>query len=84
MTSSARIDDLQRKYEENPRRYFAPLASELRRAGEAGRAVSLCETGLRADPGHLSGHVVLGQSLVDLGDRADRFPLTPPTAARER
>ncbi|MHB1225494.1 MAG: tetratricopeptide repeat protein, partial [Gemmatimonadaceae bacterium] len=69
MTSSARIDDLQRKYEENPRRYFAPLASELRRAGEAGRAVSLCEAGLRADPGHLSGHVVLAQALTDLGDR---------------
>lgn len=69
MTSSARIDDLQRKYQENPRRYFAPLANELRRAGEAGRAVAICETGLSADPGHLSGHVVLGQALADLGDR---------------
>src|SRR5688572_15047208 len=70
MTSSVRIDDLQRKYEENPRRYFAPLANELRRAGETRRAVALCEAGLAADPGHLSGHVVLGQALAQLGDGA--------------
>ncbi len=70
MTSSVRIDDLQRKYEQNSRRYFAPLASELRRAGDARRAVALCEAGVAADPEHLSGHVVLAQALADLGDRA--------------
>ncbi len=70
MTSSVRIEDLQRKYEQNSRRYFAPLASELRRAGDARRAVALCEAGVAADPDHLSGHVVLAQALADLGDLA--------------
>ncbi len=70
MTSSVRIDDLQKKYEQNPRRYFAPLANELRRGGDARRAVALCEAGLTADPTHLSGHVVLALALGDLGDNA--------------
>ena len=71
MISSARIEDLQRKYEENPGRYFASLADELRRSGDARRAAALCETHLRTIPGHLSGHVVLGQALADLGDPAE-------------
>lgn len=70
MTSSARIEDLHRKYEEDPGRYFAPLADELRRSGDPGRAAILCETHLLNAPGHLSGHVVLGRSLADLGDMA--------------
>ena len=28
MASSDRIDELRKKFEENPRRYFAPLANE--------------------------------------------------------
>ena len=34
MASSPRIDELRKKFEENPRRYFAPLANEYRKAGE--------------------------------------------------
>src|SRR5687768_18424317 len=67
-SSSARFEDLQRKFDENPRRYFAPLANELRRAGDARRAVELCRTHLAQLPEHLSGHVVLAQALADLGE----------------
>ena len=34
MSTAARIDELRKKFEENPRRYFAPLANELRKAGD--------------------------------------------------
>ena len=72
MTSSARIDELQRRYREDPRRYFAALASELRKEGDPQRAIAVCKTELAEAPGHLSGHVVLGQALADIGatDRA--------------
>ena len=65
-SSSARFADLQRKYEENPRRFFAPLANELRRSGNARRAAEICREYLAHLPEHLSGHVVLanGTSLV--------------------
>ena len=68
-SSSARFADLQRKYEENPRRFFAPLANELRRSGNARRAAEICREYLAHLPEHLSGHVVLAQALADLGDR---------------
>ncbi len=41
MTTAARIDELRKKFEENPRRYFAPLANELRKAGELSQAIAL-------------------------------------------
>ena len=34
MASTARIEELRKKYEENQRRYFAPLASEYRKASD--------------------------------------------------
>lgn len=64
----ARLDELERKFEENPRRYFAPLANEYRKAGEPQRAADLCRSQLPEIPGHISGHIVLGQSLYDAGD----------------
>ena len=70
-SSSARFEDLQRKFDENPRRYFAPLANELRRTGDARRAVELCRTFLEQLPEHLSGHVVLAQALADLGETGE-------------
>ncbi len=66
-SSSARFDDLKQKFEENPRRYFASLANEFRRAGNARRAAELCRTFLPQLPEHLSGHVVLGQALQEQG-----------------
>ncbi len=64
----ARLEELERKFEENPRRYFAPLANEYRKAGDAQRAAELCRAQLPAVPGHISGHIVLGQALYDAGD----------------
>jgi Flp pilus assembly protein TadD len=65
MAESARLDELQRKYAENPRRYFAPLANEYRKAGELSTAVAICRDELARFPGHMSGHVVLGQALYE-------------------
>ena len=46
MPNSARIDELQKKFYENPRRYFAPLADEYRKAGDLQGAIELCRTHL--------------------------------------
>src|SRR5437763_10996791 len=67
MASSARIDELRKKFDENPRRYFAPLANELRKAGEVDQAIALCRTHLPQQIGHISGHIVLGQALYEAG-----------------
>jgi tetratricopeptide (TPR) repeat protein len=68
MVDPARLDELRRQFEGNPRRYFAPLASALRRSGDARAAVALARAQLAVYPGHLTGHVILGQSLLDVGD----------------
>src|SRR3954464_4873848 len=65
MTSSARIDELRKKFEENPRRYFAPLANEHRKAGDFDQAIFICQEYLPQQPGHMSGHIVLGQALFE-------------------
>ncbi|MEO7084458.1 MAG: tetratricopeptide repeat protein [Gemmatimonadaceae bacterium] len=66
MAISARIDELRKKFDENPRRYFAPLANEYRKAGDPGQAIFICETYLKEQPGHMSGHIVFGQALYDV------------------
>lgn len=65
MASSARIDELRKKFEENPRRYFAPLANEYRKAGEVDQAIAICRDYLPQQPGHMSGHIVYGQALYE-------------------
>ncbi len=65
MQSSPRIDELRQKFHENPRRYFAPLANEYRKAGDPEQAIAICRAHLAQQPGHMSGHVVYGQSLYD-------------------
>ncbi|HEX5972330.1 MAG TPA: tetratricopeptide repeat protein [Gemmatimonadaceae bacterium] len=67
MSGSARFDELKKKFDENPRRYFAPLANEFRKSGDAEQAVMICEEFLPQQPGHMSGHIVYGQALYDLG-----------------
>jgi tetratricopeptide (TPR) repeat protein len=69
MSSSARIDELHRKFDENPRRFFAPLANEYRKAGELEQAIALCRAHLPHQAGHISGHIVLAQALFDAGER---------------
>lgn len=63
--SNPRIDELRKKFDENPRRYFAPLANEYRKAGELDQAIEICRTHLKEQPSHMSGHVVFGQALYE-------------------
>ena len=79
MVSSARIDELRKKFDENPRRYFAPLANEYRKAGDLEQAVFICEEYLPQQPGHMSGHIVYGQTLFEMG-RHDEAKLVFETA----
>jgi len=65
MPGSTRIDELRQKFHENPRRYFAPLANEYRKAGDPEQAIAICRAHLAQQPGHMSGHVVYGQALYD-------------------
>ncbi|HEY3258535.1 MAG TPA: tetratricopeptide repeat protein, partial [Gemmatimonadaceae bacterium] len=67
MQSSPRIDELRQKFHENPRRYFAPLANEYRKAGDPEQAIAICRAHLAQQPGHMSGHVVYAQALYDAG-----------------
>ena len=67
MASTARIDELKKKFDENPRRYFAPLANEFRKSGEIEQAIMICEEFLPQQPGHMSGHIVYGQALYESG-----------------
>ncbi len=67
MSTAARIDELRKKFDENPRRYFAPLANELRKAGDLTQAIALCREHLPKQPGHMSGYIVFGQALYESG-----------------
>lgn len=63
-----RLRELQEKFDENPRRYFAPLANEYRKGGQPKRAVEICRAHLAQMPGHMSGQIVFGQSLYEAGE----------------
>jgi tetratricopeptide (TPR) repeat protein len=67
MASTARLDELKKKFDENPRRYFAPLANEHRKSGDLDQAISLCRAHLPQQPAHISGHIVLAQALFEAG-----------------
>lgn len=67
MSTAARIDELRNRFQDNPRRYFASLANELRRAGSFDEAIALCREYLPQVPGHMSGYIVFGQALFDAG-----------------
>jgi tetratricopeptide (TPR) repeat protein len=71
MSTAARIDELRKKFEENPRRYFAPLANELRKAGNLSEAIALCREFLPKQPEHMSGYIVFGQALYEAGDLSE-------------
>jgi tetratricopeptide (TPR) repeat protein len=63
-----RLRELQEKFDENPRRYFAPLANEYRKGGQAKRAIEICRAQLAQMPGHMSGQIVFGQALYEAGE----------------
>lgn len=71
MSTDARIDELRNKFEESPRRYFAPLANELRKAGRLEEAVALCRAFLPKQPEHMSGYIVFGQALYESGELSE-------------
>ncbi|MBI2407236.1 MAG: tetratricopeptide repeat protein [Gemmatimonadetes bacterium] len=68
---ATRVDELKKRYEENPRRFFAPLANEYRKAGDLDAAIDLCRMHLEEQPGHLSGHIVYGQALFESARKAE-------------
>ncbi len=69
--TNARLEELRSKFQENPRRYFAPYANELRKAGDTAQAISVCRAHLSSQPGHVSGHIVLGQALYEAGEAGE-------------
>ena len=79
MTPSDRIDELKKRYDENPRRFFASLANEYRKAGDLEQAITLCQTHLAEQPANMNGHVVYGQALFESG-RFDEAKVTFETA----
>lgn len=64
---AARIEQLRSSHRENPGRFFMPLASAYREAGELGQAEELLRENLKRHPGYLSAHVLLGRCLADRG-----------------
>ncbi|HEX8362303.1 MAG TPA: tetratricopeptide repeat protein [Longimicrobium sp.] len=64
---SARIEQLRSSHRDNPARFFMPLASAYREAGELGQAEDLLRENLKRHPGYLSAHVLLGRCLADRG-----------------
>ncbi len=71
MAISARIDELKKKFDENPRRYFASLANEYRKSGDLDQALFICQEYLPQQPGHMSGHIVYAQTLYEMGRYED-------------
>ncbi len=67
MANSALIEDLERQFNENPRRVFARLANEYRKSGNLDGAIALCREHVPKHPGYISGHIVLGQALFESG-----------------
>ena len=81
MAESPRIEDLRKRYHEHPRRFFAPLANEYRKAGFFDRAVLLCEKHLKEQPDNMNGLVVFGQTLFELGKHEEaKQPFTAALA----
>ena len=81
MAESPRIEDLRKRYHEHPRRFFAPLANEYRKAGFLDRAVLLCEKHLKEQPDNMNGLVVFGQTLFELGKHEEaKQPFTEALA----
>ena len=72
MADSPRIQELRRRVHQDPASLaFAPLAEELRRAGRAREAVTLCQNGLAHHPEYVSARATLGRALLDLGEIDD-------------
>src|SRR5574337_563174 len=71
MPSTNLINDLLAQFAANPRRVFARLANEYRKAGDFQSAIDICRTHVPLQPTYISGHIVLGQSLFESGQLDD-------------
>lgn len=71
MAENSRIEDLRKRYHENPKRFFAPLANEYRKAGFLDRALLLCQKHVPEQPENMNGLVVFGQTLFESGNTAE-------------
>jgi len=72
VADSPRIQELRRRVQQDPASLaFAPLAEELRRAGRAREAVTLCQNGLAHHPEYVSARATLGRALLDLNEIDD-------------
>lgn len=61
-------DQLQRKFSgPSGLAGFARIGEGLRTEGRLDEAIQTCQDGLRLRPTHLTGHLVLGKSLIDAG-----------------
>ena len=64
-----RIQELRRRVQQDPASLsFAPLAEELRRAGQLADAVATCRAGLKRHPEYVTARATLGRALLDQGD----------------
>ena len=68
MAYSRKIEELERQFAENPRRYAAPFADALRKSDEVARALEVIRLGLELNPDYIPGSVILGRCHLDLGD----------------
>jgi tetratricopeptide (TPR) repeat protein len=69
VADSARIQELRRRVQQDPATLaFAPLAEELRRAGQTAEAIKVCQAGLAVHPQYLSARATLGRALFEAGD----------------
>jgi hypothetical protein len=68
MANSRKIEELERQFAENPRRYAAPFADALRKSDEVARALEVIRLGLELNPDYIPGSVILGRCHLDLGD----------------
>lgn len=84
MDGTSRIDELEQKFIENPRRYFAPLANEYRKAGNPQQAIAICQAHLGQLPGHMSGQIVYGQALFEAGQYAEARTVFENALAMDR
>lgn len=71
MADSTRVEELRKRYHENPRRFFAPLANEYRKGGFLDRALLLCQKHLGEQPENMNGLIVYGQTLFESGQHAE-------------
>jgi tetratricopeptide (TPR) repeat protein len=76
MAYQSEIEKLEARFREKPEQWFAALADQYRKAGDAKMALELLNAWIDRRPNYTSGYIVLGRCLLDqerLGDAAEAF-----------